>query len=203
MLLRLFVVVVIVFVSGFEVMVCRRCVVRRCLQMVFARWMLLLRHESSSGGKVIEKALGWLMTVIYGQTVFGKEWLVFVIAQARFGFASTCRCAAFPPQQQNRLGIESLLVWPCDNPCATGSFHTSQAGKACSGSPLQSAQFLPDTREPTGRHQQWSATRSAYSSASPRLIAVAVRLVFRITLLFVLAWSACPLGARGDLAAHI
>ena len=41
-------VVVIVFVSGFEVMVCRRCVVRRCLQMVFARRVLLFRHENSS-----------------------------------------------------------------------------------------------------------------------------------------------------------
>ena len=49
-------VVVIVLVSSFKVMVRRRCVVRRCLQMVFARRVLLFRHESSSceRGKMIE-----------------------------------------------------------------------------------------------------------------------------------------------------
>ena len=41
-------IVVIVLVSSFEVMVRRRCVVRRCLQMVFARRVLFIRHESNS-----------------------------------------------------------------------------------------------------------------------------------------------------------
>ncbi len=60
-------VVVIVFVSRFEMMVCRRCVVRRCLQMVFARRVLLFRHENSSceSYKVIEKTLGWQMILFY------------------------------------------------------------------------------------------------------------------------------------------